>query len=153
MKIKFTYTSQMYRLVRRFPAFLFNLLSVNIYVGRHVSQVPGNSIIFFPYRHCMLCCGLAGIVTVNRKNKPDDHFKTVAFDEPIINIETGGFANCRKNKRPIGDHYLGGEKQLDTLWQNAQALKKKGIFFEVFQDKRIQDKINEASGRLFRFFP
>lgn len=148
MKTKFTHTSQIYRLIRRFPAFLFDLLSVNIYVGRHVSQVPGHSIIFFPYRQCLLCCGLAGIVAVNRKNKSDDHFKTVSFEETINNIETGGFANCQKNKRPIDDHYLGGEKQIDTLWQNAQVLKKKGVFFEVFRDRQIQDKINTAAGRL-----
>ena len=46
------------------------LLEAKVYFGKYVDRVPNGSIVFFPCRQTMLCCGIAGIVAF--KNKPKE---------------------------------------------------------------------------------
>ena len=45
------------------------IVTRDVYVAKDLSQVPPGSIVFFPLRNTLLCCGLAGIVAVKKKRK------------------------------------------------------------------------------------
>ena len=54
---------------------LHRILRTPIYIGRNAGTVPPGSIVLFPYRENILCCGIAAIVSFKRKKnairKPD----------------------------------------------------------------------------------
>ena len=61
------FQSRMYR-------FLKSVLKANIYIGKSLSQVPENALIFFPYRPNVLYCGIVGMIAVKRSEAPQEEF-------------------------------------------------------------------------------
>ncbi|MDP2839543.1 MAG: hypothetical protein Q8O11_05755, partial [Syntrophales bacterium] len=55
------------RLYRRIVRFL---RECEIHVGRNPQQVHAPALILFPHHPAVLCCGLAGILTLRRKTPP-----------------------------------------------------------------------------------
>ena len=49
-----------------------SLKTYNLYFGLAPQPVRGPAIILFPLRNCLLCCGLAGIVTIKKAPPPPD---------------------------------------------------------------------------------
>ena len=102
-------------LIHQMFGHILNFLSAEVYFGRHTSDVTDGSIVFFPCRDNILCCGLTGIVSFKKKNKTDSRIDINSLKDMLIKIQELCYANCRKNELNLEDHYLGGEKQIETL--------------------------------------
>jgi len=112
-----------------------------------MDRVPNGSIVFFPCRQTVFCCGIAGIVAF--KNKPKEHhnFDFEPFKEMIRQIEAWGNQSCQQAGK-WNDCYLGGSETIDALWRRVQALKTDAPFFAVFSDEKLQCQLERFTDRL-----
>jgi hypothetical protein len=87
------------------------LLGVNVYFGKYVDRVPDGSIVFFPCRQTMLCCGIAGIIAFKNKPQERHNFKLESLEEMAGQIEAAGYESCRQTDR-WKDCYLSGSEKI-----------------------------------------
>ncbi|MGD9133782.1 MAG: hypothetical protein PVF78_09065, partial [Desulfobacterales bacterium] len=83
------------------------LLGANVYFGKFVDSIPDGSIVLFPCRQTMLCCGIAGIVAFKNKAKARHHFRLEKLEEMTRQIEEAGYKSCQQTGR-WNDCYLSG---------------------------------------------
>ena len=95
----------------------------NIFIGRHTSNVPDYSIIFFPCYTHTFCCGIAGIVSFKKKKKSEIHVDVAHLSDVLESIKTQHFEDCKRNDLSFKNHYLGGEELVKTFFQEVKALK------------------------------
>ncbi len=120
----------------------------DIYFGRHVNRVPDHSIVFFPYRDNVLCCGLAGIVSYKKKKKTRDPVSVSSLNDMLKEIKTHCYTACRKNELHFETHYLGGKERVENLLEAVRTLKCKDNFYHFFIHKGSLDKLAEFAHRL-----
>ncbi len=134
---------------------MFGLISgcllSDVYFGKHMADLPNGSIVFFPCRDNLLCCGLTGIVTFKKKNKTDDRIDINSLKDMLIKIQDLCYANCRQNDLNLEDHYLGGEKQINALFQKVRNLKCNDLFYNLFTIRESQRELEKFADRLFQF--
>jgi hypothetical protein len=123
------------------------LLEANVYFGKYVDRVPNGSIVFFPFRQTMLCCGIAGIVTFKNKPKERHNFNFEPLAEMAREMEVSGYQSCKQTDR-WNDCYLGGSKKIDAFWRRVQALKTDAQFFSVFSDEKAQNQLERLANHL-----
>lgn len=123
-------------------------LSAKVYFGKYPANVPCRSIIFFPCRENLLCCGLAGIVSLKKEKTPDAKIDLAFIEESIGKIEARSFDLCIKNNYSIDDNYLCGEKATQSLLENVRELKRDKQFFSIFTRKENQEKIAYLSKKI-----
>jgi len=133
-----------------FAQILGCLLS-DVYFGKHIADLPDGSMVFFPCRDNLLCCGLTGIVSFKQKNKTDDHIDINSLKDMLIKIQDLCYANCRQNNLNLEDHYLGGEKQIDALFQKVRNLKCNDLFYNLFIHRKNQRELEKFADGLFEF--
>jgi glucosamine--fructose-6-phosphate aminotransferase (isomerizing) len=123
------------------------LLGVNVYFGKYVERVPDGSIVFFPCRQTILCCGIAGIVAFKNKPKERHNFKLESLEEMARKIEAAGYESCQQTHR-WNECYLSGSEKMDSLWRRVQALKTDDQFFSVFSDQKVLNRIERLANHL-----
>ena len=74
---------------------ILGCLLADVYFGKHMSGVPDGSMVFFPCRDNVLCCGLTGIVSFKKKNKTDSRIDITSLKDmlkkvKIFAIQTAG---------------------------------------------------------------
>ena len=111
-------------------------------------MVPDHSIIFFPCRVNLICCGFAGIVAFKNKKHSVEKPETDALTEIVNRIQKNGFNACKPLNLSILEQYLGGSTLIDTLWQKVRILKTEACFFSVFADPKIQESLAAVSDQL-----
>ena len=123
------------------------LLGANVYFGKYVDSIPDGSIVFFPCRQTILCCGIAGIVTFKNKPKARHNFMLELLEEMARQIEAAGYSACQQTGS-WNNCYLSGSEKLDVLWRRVQAIKADERFFAIFSDERMQKRIERLANRL-----
>ena len=123
------------------------LLAASVYFGKYADRLPDGSLVFFPCRQTLLCCGIAGIVTFKSKPKARHDFKLDSLEGIVAEIEAAGYAPCQQHGR-WNDCYLGGSEKTDALWHRVQALKTEDRFFSVFSDQTAQKQIERLANHL-----
>ncbi|MEJ2729734.1 MAG: SIS domain-containing protein [Deltaproteobacteria bacterium] len=123
------------------------LLGANVYFGKYVDSVPDGSIVFFPCRQTMLCCGIAGIVAFKNKPKARHDFRLESLEEMTRQIEAAGYKACQQTER-WNDGYLSGGEKMNVLWRRVQDLKTDDRFFSVFSDESVQNRIERLANHL-----
>ena len=54
-----------------------SLLKTPVFWGRSLKNLPQGSLVFFPYRENILCCGLAGMIAYKKRiQAPEQGFRT-----------------------------------------------------------------------------
>ena len=116
------------RLCRRIVRFL---KECEIHVGRNPDQVHAPALILFPHHPAILCCGLAGILTLRRKTPP----QAVGDDLSIL------FARAAEKNLPallLGTisktTYLGGIPTQEAMEQELLCMKGEEAFEKIFYD-------------------
>jgi len=137
-------------IVRRFNIALCGLRMVGrwlnvwpwtgVYFGRHLNNVPDNALVFFPLNETLLCCGIAGIITVKRTAR-EDSLDIQALQETATQIAQHGFRACESQGLSFIDHYLGGQQEIDTLLKRVRCLKEDDRFAILYVDEGIQDQL------------
>ena len=134
---------------RRYCGWLRNILTANVYFGRNIAAVPANSVVFFPYRQNLLCCGIAAIVSYKFNKSSNSRVETAALEDSLAKIEQSGCETCKKNDyADIDLHYLGGKSQIDSLWQAIQNLKCKNQFYAIFTNTNQRRHLTDLGERL-----
>jgi len=123
-------------------------LMANVYFGKSKSSAVENSIIFFPYRETMLNCGLAGIVSFKGKDKVDRSVDIAFLDGMFEKIDRFSYTACQKNDYSFDSHYLGGNDLIDSFLKSVRTLKDKDLFYNLFINENMQDKLAKLAGRL-----
>ncbi len=119
-----------------------------VYFGRHMDRVPNHSVVFFPCRDNLLCCGLAGIVSYKMKPKTRDLIPVASLNDMLEQISGHGYAACREKRLDLKTHYLGGKEPAENLLGVARKLKCKDHFYHFFIHSKSQDELSELAGRL-----
>jgi glucosamine--fructose-6-phosphate aminotransferase (isomerizing) len=123
------------------------LFGTRVYFGKYVDQLPDGSIVFFPCRQTVLCCGIAGIVAFKNKPKERHNFKFESLEEIARQIEAAGYQSSQQTDE-WHDGYLSGSEKIDALWRRVQALKTDDRFFSVFSDERSQNQTERLANHL-----
>ena len=123
------------------------LLEANVYFGKYVDRVPNRSLIFFPCRQTILCCGIAGIVAFKNKQTKPSILDLESLENSARKIETNGYQSCEQTNG-WDDCYLGGREKIDVLWRGVQAIKTDAQFFSVFSDENAQNQLRRLANRL-----
>ena len=130
---------------------ILGCLLADVYFGKHMADLPEGSMVFFPCRDNLLCCGLTGIVSFKQKNKTDQCIDIGSLKDMLIKIQELCFANCRKNDLNLEDHYLGGQQQVHAFLQNVRNLKCNDLFYTLFIHRKNQDELAQFADLLFQF--
>jgi len=116
------------KLCRRIVRFL---KECEIHVGRNPERVHAPALILFPHHPAILCCGLAGILTLHRKTPP----QAVGYDLAIL------FARAAEKNLPallLGTipktAYLGGIPTQEAMEQELLRMKGEEAFEKIFYD-------------------
>jgi glucosamine--fructose-6-phosphate aminotransferase (isomerizing) len=140
------------RLCRRIIRFL---RECEIHVGRNPQQVHAPALILFPHHPAILCCGLAGILTLHRKTPP----RAVGEDLPIL------FARAAEKNLPalllgtMGTDfksvpvtaYLGGVPAQEAMEQELLRLKGEEAFEIIFYDPGELSRLALLSEKMIAF--
>ncbi len=125
---------------------VYDFLSRPVYFGRHMGNVPVNSIVFFPLKNSEFYCGLAGIVSFQKKGR-------IAETGDVA--ETGRLVEtvCRhdlKTHLSLKTEYLGGDASVQELFRSVRRLKTGEAFYRIFSDTRLQDELRQYGLQLAR---
>jgi glucosamine--fructose-6-phosphate aminotransferase (isomerizing) len=127
---------------------LRSVLRYDTFWGRHPASVPQGSVIFFPCHDNLFCCGLAGIVSIKRKDKPRPSVDTSELHTRVQKIESCTFTDCQRNSMDIADRYLGGRNNLDDLLDRIRRFKRIDLFQELFMNRTILEDLLALSDRI-----
>jgi len=119
------------------------LAAFRIYLGRDPERAAKGSLVFFPLRPCVLCCGIAGLVALGTGGdradpRPDSDLERAA--RHAAERDLGGHL---AGEFPL-DSYLGGEENLRLLAKSLLDLKGEGVFREVMTDPGRQRRLEAA---------
>jgi glucosamine--fructose-6-phosphate aminotransferase (isomerizing) len=124
------------------------VLKYDIFWGRHAGSVPQGSVIFFPCHDHLFCCGLAGIVSIKKKEALRPSVDTLELHARVRKIESHTFTDCRNGALNINTHYLGGRNTIDGLLNSVRRFKQVDIFQQIFMNRSVQEDLLALSGRI-----
>jgi len=113
-----------------------------------MARVPERSIVFFPFRKNLLCCGIAGIISFKDKKTEQIRFDALSLGNMIKEIEAHGYDFCKENAVSFEDRYMGGDRLINTLEREIRALKTPSLFFDIYTRKEFQDELSKLTDRL-----
>jgi len=118
-----------------------------VYFGRHLKNVPDKALVLFPCSETLLCCGIAGIITVKR-NPQENGIGMPALQETVAHVTRHGFKACEGQSLAFSDHYLGGAQRIDTLLKNVRRLKEDACFAAIYSDAEVQAQLSRIAENL-----
>ncbi len=144
----------MRNLFPRIFAFINDMLRAEIYFNRSLSQVPGNSIVFFPYSATLLACGLVGVVSYKKPERPHKKPEISVLEEKIKLVWKKRLEVCLGQEPDsntgidVEKDCFGGDALIESISDDVCELKKDALFFEVFVNENVQTGINRLTGKL-----
>jgi glucosamine--fructose-6-phosphate aminotransferase (isomerizing) len=142
------YGKRVIRWLRRIHLGLRHYLLKDVYLGKSMENVPENTIVLFPCRNTMVCCGIAGIVGFKQKSVEDRGFDASNIESLIDEVDSFGYTRCRDHELFIADHYLGGDSSVQSLTQAIRELKSTPLFFELLSRQDAPEVLSQLTGRL-----
>ena len=121
---------------------LTSLNKYSVYLGRRPSRVRGPAIIFFPLLSHLLCCGLAGMVTIKGASSPPDIDGGEGLAALLKKIRERDIAAVLAGSRPL-EEYLGGELCLEEMEQSVHSWKTDNNFRRFFFDPSLISALTE----------
>ena len=120
-----------------------------ISVGCDPKRVAAPALILFPLLPATLCCGLAGILVLRRKDLPD----APGADLPLLfGRASGNDLAALLDGRIAAADYLGGESSLEAMERELLRLKGEDAFREIFFDPRGEaqrlTRLSDADARI-----
>ncbi|OIN96563.1 MAG: glutamine--fructose-6-phosphate aminotransferase [Deltaproteobacteria bacterium CG1_02_45_11] len=110
--------------------------------------MPDGSLVFFPCRENVFCCGLAGIISFKNKKDSTDHIDLKSLHDMVQKVEAHGFRCSIANDFSFKSDYLGGQENISSLLSAVRALKRKNVFYNIFTNRQSQDELAELSERI-----
>jgi len=121
--------------------YLKHIAKINVNIGKPLSSVKENTLLFLPDTGCTLNCGICALVAFKGPACEDD---LTALTQGIKTLSQNRLALYAQNTTPmVSADYLGGKKFLSTLFNHAQNLKQETMFASLFDN---QGKTRQLSG-------
>jgi glucosamine--fructose-6-phosphate aminotransferase (isomerizing) len=121
--------------------YLKHIAKIYVDIGKPLSSVKENTLLFLPDTGCTLNCGICALVAFKGpacKNDLD------ALSKGIKIISQNRLSPYSKDiSQMVSEDYLGGKNFLSTLFDNAQSLKQETMFASLFDNR---EKIRKLSG-------
>ncbi len=136
--------------IKTVSSHVFSCLFARVFFCRYMAGVPEHSIVFFPVRENMLCCGLAAIVAFKQKNRAPGHIDLTRLQRAIAEIEAYSLTECRKKAVSFDECYLGGRELISSLNDYVRSLKDAERFVILFGDTGVQAALAESAAELAR---
>jgi len=114
--------------------------SWHICCGCRPSQAPAPAIIFFPLNLTTLCCGLAGIIKVKRKEKALDDGPDKKLRHIFETIRGKGIQTLTTGTIPVRE-YLESQQTLEAMDESIRQLKRDDAFTDIFFDAARKDDL------------
>ena len=128
---------------------LLSLLLAKVYFGRNPANVPQGSIVFFPIWKTVICCGLAGLVSLKMKGPTEHRIDLEHLIDSIEKMEQNRFTQCEQNELPLEQHYLSGKECTTATLNEVQTLKRNENFYQVFINNSLQERLIKLAERLW----
>ncbi len=141
--------AQAKHLIETIAGVLSFLGGFRIYIGKHISRVPANSIVLFPYTPNIFQCGITGIVAIKTRNKSEPDYTMPPVADMIHQIHRASKAIDEEAENAIGENYLGGEQLVEDLYTAVRSLKARAAFYHIFThpvEKQSLDGFSEQLG-------
>ncbi|WP_028315846.1 SIS domain-containing protein [Desulfatibacillum aliphaticivorans] len=126
-----------------------SFLKTPVFFGKSLKNAPPGSLVVFPYRENVLCCGLAGMIAYKQRT----HAPAEGLDALIAQMEKAP-AGIESHKLEsilanggLDASYLGGDL-LTQLMEQVQTLKKHEVFCELFSDQALKERVTKVSSQL-----
>lgn len=130
---------------------MFKLGKWNIYIGCDPAGVPPGSIILFPVLSNIIPCGLAGVLTIKKKNNiPAD---TDAVARPIRLFEDIRKEDMGKilSRSITPEGFLAGRERLREIEKSVLELKQAASFQNIFFQPEMAGKLMDLVGKMKSF--
>jgi glucosamine--fructose-6-phosphate aminotransferase (isomerizing) len=122
------------------------LAAVQIFVGRHPSNVPSTALIFFPIITSQLNCGFAGLMTFNTNKKSDVLNSDIELAKLWEKVKISGLQNTLSGKITV-KKYLHGTKTLVSMEEITSELKEESkqeiLFFQTERSKKLSGLVEK----------
>ena len=130
-----------------------SLKTYNLYLGLAPQPVLGPAIILFPLHNCLLCCGLAGIVTVKKAPPPPDIDPVLQLAELLTKMVKNDLQSILSGSLAT-KFYLDGGGYLEEMERCVQSLKRdenfQRLFFDSGKIRRLSDLVEKMKDFLSR---
>jgi len=127
---------------------VFFLRSRKIYVGRDPRHVAGPALILFPLLPATLCCGLAGILVLRRKIKPNKPGGDLSLS---FGKAAGNDLAALLEGRIAASEYLGGKSSMEEMERELLCLKREETFRRIFFTEGEARRLKDLSARMNAF--
>ncbi|HAJ27894.1 MAG TPA: glutamine--fructose-6-phosphate aminotransferase [Syntrophus sp. (in: bacteria)] len=124
--------------------------SWHICCGCLPSRVPAPALIFFPLNLTTLCCGLAGILKVKRKERTPDDEPDKKLRQIFATIQGKGIQTLVAGTVPVGE-YLESQETLEAMDASIRLLKGDDAFGAIFFDTPRTDDLYTLLGEMKAF--
>ncbi|BCS96599.1 hypothetical protein DSLASN_22310 [Desulfoluna limicola] len=129
------------KLSRPFSA-LRSFFNATVCIGRRPQGVTGDAWVLFPYAPTTLHCGLAGLVSFERKTS--DAPMPALMD--ALNAMSGrGLLSLMEGQGDLAGDYLGGPQQVASLLNDANRLKGDRFFSSLILKRDNLDLLTQAA--------
>jgi len=118
------------------------LAGTPVYLGRAPVHPSRSVVVLFPFQPSLICCGLAGIVTIRR---PEARPVDMEGLETAVTAATS--AEAEGGVGPEAG-FLGGHETVETLLGAVRRLKTSGMFYTIFTQPAVRRRLEHFARRL-----
>jgi glucosamine--fructose-6-phosphate aminotransferase (isomerizing) len=122
-----------------------------VFWGRCPQDHTGTAIVLCPFSAATVHCGLAGLISVQRKATPAAMENVTALEKRVADIQAHPLSRYRQDEEALIPSYLGGAELLDNLYTLAGTLKRVDHFILLFADSALQSRLARVSTLLDQF--
>jgi len=120
--------------------YLKHIAKINVDMGKPLSSVKENTLLFFPDTGCTLGCGICALVAFKGPACEND---LESLSKGIETLSQNRLSLLSKGKTPmVSKDYLGGADFLSTLFDHAQNLKQETSFASLFYNREKTRKLS-----------
>lgn len=137
--------------IGRFYLTVWNRLKKwRLFIGCSPDSLPPNSIIIFPLIPERLCCGLAGILSIKRKNEIKGNDLIAPLFECFEKVGKNRFKKLL-DRTIDSENYLGGMETIKKIEKTIFDLKQDASLEPLFFQDEKRKRLNRLSGKMNSF--
>ena len=134
--------------IKKLPNRIISLFSCPVHFGRYPGNLPDNALIFFPLSMNRFHCGLAGIVSFNKKEPKTLQLNEAELSTLLEQILDKDFQHCSEHHLSFSKDYLSGDAAIDELGKKTSFLKVNEVFYQIFTIETEQENLLLLSEKL-----
>ena len=136
---------------RRLRVAVNRMRHLPVFWGRCPQDYAGTAIVLCPFSAATVHCGLAGLISVQRKAPPAAMENITALEKRFADIQAHLLSRYSRDEEALIPSYLGGAEILESLHTLASTLKRVEHFRVLFADAALQSRLARVSTLMDQF--